>query len=270
MQSIDKPTDIDSFWEYSDPALSEARFRAALDSAEGDQRLELLTQIARTYSLRGRFDEAHALLDEVEGQLPNAGSKPRIRYLLERGRTLNSGGEKEKARPLFIEAWEVATAAQQDRLAVDAAHMVAITYAGTPDALTWNERGMALARASADGKARALVPAMLNNSAWDLHDMGRFAEALPLFEAAQAEWATRDKPQQLHVARWAVARCLRSLERYDEALAIQRALEAELAAAGRVDGYVSTEIAENLLALGQAAEAQAYFRRAADELGQGG
>ena len=48
--------DIDSFWEYSDPAASEARFRAALSSAQGDDRLELLTQIARTYSLRQRFD----------------------------------------------------------------------------------------------------------------------------------------------------------------------------------------------------------------------
>ena len=44
---------IDSLLDYSDPAGSEARFRAALDSADDGQRLELLTQIARTYSCAG-------------------------------------------------------------------------------------------------------------------------------------------------------------------------------------------------------------------------
>jgi hypothetical protein len=37
---------------------------------------------------------------------------------------------------------------------------------------------------------------MLNNSAWDLHDMERFADALPLFEEALAEWSmTKMRPR---------------------------------------------------------------------------
>ena len=39
---------IEALWEYQDPSLSEERFRLALKAAEGDYRLELLTQIART------------------------------------------------------------------------------------------------------------------------------------------------------------------------------------------------------------------------------
>src|SRR5262245_14743684 len=85
--------DIDSFWEYSDPAASEARFREALPSATADERLELLTQIARTQSLRGQMAEAHVTLDEIQPQLTQAGPRPRIRYGLERGRTYNSDGE---------------------------------------------------------------------------------------------------------------------------------------------------------------------------------
>jgi hypothetical protein len=84
--------DIEAFWEYSDPAGSAERFRAALASAAGDERLELLTQIARTYSLRKHFDEAHRLLDEVERELPGAGARAHVRYRLERGRTFNSAG----------------------------------------------------------------------------------------------------------------------------------------------------------------------------------
>lgn len=266
MQVSGNSPEIDSFWEYTDPALSEERFRAALVSAQGDERLELLTQIARTYSLRKRFDEAHEVLNEVARLLADAGSRPRIRLLLERGRAFNSAGEKEKAHALFVEAWEQASVASQEGLAVDAAHMVAITQSGTPDAIGWNQRGLAVARASKDPKARSLIPAMLNNAAWDLHDLGHFDEALPLFEEAQAEWIARGKPEQIRIAKWAVARCLRSLGRNQDALAIQRMLEAEHLAAGSVDGYVFEEIAENLAALGIPDEAKPYFGKAADEL----
>jgi len=250
MESSGNPIDIDSFWEYADPASSEERFRGLLNATQGNQRLELLTQIARTYGLRQRFAEAHEILNQVEGELAEAGPRARIRYLLERGRTHNSSGEVEKARAFFAEAWEGAQSARQEGLAVDAAHMVAITYSGSPEAIEWNQRGLELARRSEDPKATALIPAMLNNRAWDLHDMGRFAEALPIFEEALAVWRGRGKPKQILIAKWAVARCLRSLERHAEALAILRELETEHAALGSVEGNVVEEIAENLAALG--------------------
>ena len=266
MQASTNSIDIDSFWEYTNPAVSEDRFRTALTSAHGDERLELLTQIARTYGLRQRFSEAHDMLNQMEEQLTRAGPRPRVRYLLERGRTFNAGGDKEKARMLFVEAWEQAQTTHQEDLAVDAAHMVAITYAGTLDAIAWNQRGLVLARPSQSPKAHALIPAMLNNSAWDLHEMGRFRDALALFEEAKAEWVVRGKPEQIQVATWAVARCLRSLERYDEALTIQRALEADHMTTGSADGYVFEEIAENLAALGKLDEARPYFGKAVAEL----
>lgn len=260
--------DIETFWEYADPAASEARFRAALPSATGDEQLELLTQIARTYSLRGQFAEAHATLDRLQPQLAQAGPRPRIREGLERGRTFNSSGEKDLARAEFLRAWQVALAANESGLAVDAAHMLAIVNAGQAEALSWYQRGLTLARASTDPKAQGLIAALLNNAAWDLHDSGRPAEALPMFEQALAAWTARQRPRQIQIARWSVARCLRSLGRYAEALAQQQALEAEHRAAGDSDGYVLEEIAENLTALGRAVEAQPYFRRAAEALSQ--
>lgn len=260
--------DIDSFWEYTDPAASETRFRAALPPATNDERLELLTQIARTQGLRGQFAEAHATLDEIQPQLAQAGPRPQIRYGLERGRTFNSSGNKEMARGEFLQAWQRALATNEAGLAVDAAHMLAIAYSGTPEGQTWFQRGLTLARASTDPKAHGLLPALLNNAAWDLHDVGRFAEALPLFEQAWVEWTARQRPARIQIAHWSVARCLRSLRRYAEALSHQHALEAEHRAAGTSDGYVFEEIAENLTALNRAVEARPYFRLAADELGK--
>jgi tetratricopeptide (TPR) repeat protein len=190
-----------------------------------------------------------------------------VRYLLERGRTYNSGGDKERAKPLFVEAWEVASAGKLEGLAVDAAHMVPIVVGGAEGA-EWTRRGVELARRSTDAKARALLPALLNNHAWNLHDEGRHAEALPVFREAEDAWLATGRQPQGRIARWSVARCLRSLGRYDEALAIQRALEREWAAAGQSDGFVFEELAELLDATGRPEEARPYFRRAADELGK--
>jgi len=258
--------DIDSYWEYGNPAASEARFRNALPQAQGDERLELLTQIARTYSLRRDFAQAHALLDEIQPQLATAGPAPRVRYLLERGRTYNSAGDKARAKPLFVEAWEVAGAGRLDGLAVDAAHMVAIV--DRADSSLWTQRGIDLARLSADPKARALLPALLNNHAWNLFDGGKYEAALPVFRDAETAWLATGRQPQGRIARWSVARCLRALGRNDEALAIQRALEEEWRAAGAASGYVFEEIAELLVAVGQTAAAKPYFRLAADELGK--
>ncbi len=260
--------DIEALWEYHDPAASERRFREALEQAKGDDQLELLTQVARTHSLRGNFEQAHAQLDEIEPRLEHAGPRVHVRYQLERGRTFNSAGEVESARNLFGSAWELARAEDIEGLAVDAAHMVAITHGGSEQAIDWNRRGLEIARDSQDPKARALVPAMLNNSAWDLHDMGRFEEALPLFQEALDEWTARGKRQQIRIARWSLARCLRSLGRFEQALEIQRELETEHQTAGTVDGYVFEEVAELLSALGRPEEAQPYFQQAYDELSQ--
>ncbi len=262
MSATDDPSEIDALWEYEDPELSESQFRAAAERAKGDERLELVTQIARTHSLRGQFAEAHSVLDGIEKEIARAGSRARARYLLERGRTFNSAGESSQARTLFADAWELAEAHGLAGLAVDAAHMLAIVLSGTPEAIEWSERGLDLARKSADRKARALIPAMLNNAAWDLHKAQRYDEALALFREAQTEWEQQGRAAQIQVARWSVGRCLRSLMRFQEALSIQRGLEAEHAQAGTKDGYVFEEIAENLAALGNAAEAAPWFRRA--------
>lgn len=258
---------IDAFWEYSDPAASERRFRDALPGATADERLELLTQIARTNSLRRQFAEAHAVLDEVGQQLEHAGPAPRARYRLERGRTFNSAGDRASAAPLFREAWEIALAAKLDGLAVDAAHMLAIVEPADA-AADWTRRGIEIARSSVDPKAAALLPALLNNHAWNLYDARRFEESLVAFREAEAAWHATGRQPQGRIATWSVARALRALKRYDEALQLQRELEREWEAAGEADGYVLEEVAENLEALGRTREASEYFRRTERELGK--
>ena len=232
---------IVELWDFADPAKSEGRFRDALATASGDWRLELQTQITRTYSLRQRTADAHRLLDEIEPQLASAGLKPRLRYLLERGRTFNSAGDKAAARPLFAQAWELGRAGAEEDLAIDAAHMVAIVDGGEK-ALDWNRRGLAMAESARDPAARRWKASLLNNMGVELKDLGRYDEALGVFQRALGAYEERGDPRTIRIARWMIGNTLRLMGRHDEALAIQLALQRELKAAGEADPYVDEEL----------------------------
>jgi len=257
--------DIYSLWDYDQPAESEQRFRAALTTAAGDFRLELLTQIARTLGLRQRYAEAHQLLDEIEPQLRSAGPAPRLRYLLERGRTYRSAGEPATARPLFVSAWELGEKIGNEDLAIDALHMIAIVDGGERG-IEWNLKALPLARAARDPRARRWAASLLNNLGWESRKLGRHEQALQYFRESVVAYEARGELGTIRIARWQVARTLRDLGRHDEALTALYQLETELATAKLTDGYVFEEIAENLEAQGKSAAARPYFAKALQEL----
>lgn len=253
---------LDSLWDFDDAAASEARFRGRLASVGGDERLETLSQLARAQGLQGKFDDAHATLDEVERSIAAAGPRVRTRYLLERGRVLRSGGRPQDAIPIFSEAQQVAHEAGEVALMVDALHMLAITVTTAEEQMRWHVRGIAVASSSRDPAARRWLPSLRNNLGWTLFDAGRLADALAQFEQAAVERRDAGDDKRTRIADWAVARTLRALGRIDEALAIQRRLHDEWAHAGGADPHVDEEVAECLLALGRADEARPFLEAA--------
>ena len=232
---------IVELWNFTDPAGSELRFRGALAGARGDFGLELETQIARSYSLRKRFADAHAVLDALQPRLAGAGTRPRLRYLLERGRAFNSSGDKAAARPLFVQAWDLAKAAGEEYLAIDAAHMVAIVDGGE-QALRWNLMALPLAASARDTEARRWKAALLNNIGHELNVLGRHGEALGYLEQALEAYRERGDPGSVRIARWMVAHTLRLLGRKQEALVVQLELKEELDGEGAADPHVEEEI----------------------------
>ncbi len=257
---------IRTLWNFQDPAGTEAKFREILPAARasGDRAYlaELLSQIARTQGLQLRFDEADATLAEAETFLGDGMPRATVLCLLERGRVRNSSKRQGEAKPYFLKAWDEARAAGLGGLAVDAAHMMAI--ASMPDgSLEWNLRAIAYAEESPDPAAKAWLGSLYNNTGWDHHNAGRYEEALALFRRNQAfEEARKADSYDAGVARWTVARALRSLGRTEEALAMQEALRAAYEAAGTPDGYVFEEIGECLRALGRKEEARPHFAKA--------
>jgi tetratricopeptide (TPR) repeat protein len=268
-ETIQSGQGVDALWDFSNAAASEIRFREALDqfgqSGDRDLHGEILTQIARAEGLQKRFAEAHATLDAVEAELPDRSARVRARYLLERGRVINTSGDPERSRPLFVQAWQTARAAGDDYYAVDAAHMLAIVEPHDKQ-LRWFHRALELAVASDDERARNWCGALYNNAGWFYCETNHFKEALDMFEKGLAFRETQGEPGAIRIAKWTVARCLRSLGRVDEALTIQEALIKELEAAGETDGFVFEELGECLYALNREREARARFKAAYDVL----
>jgi len=257
--------DLHRLWDYHDPAGTESKFRAVLAKAEAldnqSYHAELLTQVARAQGLQRQFDEAHRTLDEADAMIDEDMDRARVRSLLERGRVFNSSGSADKAKPLFIKAWGLASGEGIDGLAVDAAHMVAAVESGD-EALKWNHKALDLANSSSDPDAQRWTGSLCNNIGWSHHSNGEYDKALIYFEQALQHRRAQGKADDIRIARWCIARCLRSLNRVEEALAVQRELEQQIAEIEDPDGYIYEELAECLQALGRTDEARAHFLRA--------
>lgn len=224
---------LDELWDFGDPVGSATRFRTARGFAEPITAAELTTQLARALVLSADFDAARAELDSITIDEPVV----TIRVALERGRLLNSSERPAEAVPYFSAALETAAGSGEDFLAADAAHMLAI--ADREHSARWTQRGLEIVDATADERTKRWAIALHNNRGWALHDDGHFAEALAEFELADTAAKAHGNQEQKHVAQWAIARCLRSLGRVDEALEIQERLLLEVPN----DTYVREEIA---------------------------
>jgi tetratricopeptide (TPR) repeat protein len=257
--------DLDGLWNYADPAATETRLRevlpVALASGNGEYVAELWTQIARTQSLRGRFDDAHGTLDRVEKTMRPEWKTAPVRALLERGRAFNSAGRKDEARPVFLRAWERSTASGLDEHACDAAHMLGIVETGEAG-IEWTAKALALAESSKHPKANRWVGSLCQNLGYALQERGEHEKALGVFRKGLAWSIERKRAAPARVFRWFIGKSQRLSGDIEGGLATQRALRAEAESEGTKDGFVSEEIAEGLVAQGKTAEAKPYFAEA--------
>ena len=252
--------DVREYWNFNDPVGSRERFEALLTTVEdSSKRFEIECQIVRTMSLQRQFDQAQAALDRLLKDLHEVDDRANAAYYLERGRTHRSAGEAESAEVAFLEAAKT----RDDDYRVDAYHMLALCTSDPSIAEAWNLKALDLSRSSSDFRAQRWRGSLLNNLGWTYHESGKPNLALPLFEEAVNLCEKEGDPERLRVARWAVARCLRSLGRLAEARAIQEEL-----AGLTEDGYVSEELGELGLAEGDPQRAAPHFAKAYKLLGE--
>jgi tetratricopeptide (TPR) repeat protein len=225
-------------WDFDDPSGSEARFRAAAATADAPDRLVLLTQVARALGLQGRYDDGHAVLDDLAVTDPEVAT----RVSLERGRLLRSAGAVDESVPHFEAAATSARRSHLEALHVDALHMLALV-APPGEALDRHHDALAVARASSSQEARDWDASLLNNIGMTHAEAEDWGAALAAFEDALEARRRIGDDARTRVARWMVGWALRNLGHREAALEVQTALKAELDAVGEEDPYVDEELA---------------------------
>ena len=265
---------FDAMWDYAQPDSTEIKFKEIIPLLAGtpettydaEYHVELLTQIARAQGMQGKFEEAGRTLETADSMLIANMKTGNIRYLLEKGRILNSSGKREASKPVFLEAYDFGKENALDYYTLDAAHMMGIVEPPERQ-LDWSLIAMEIAEASTDQRCKSWLGALYSNIGWTYHDLNEYEKALDLFQKGYKCRKTQNNDQATRIAKWSVARCLRSLEKHDEALNIQNELLQEFEEKQiEQDGYVFEELAELYLIKNNRYEAKKYFKLAYEYL----
>lgn len=257
-------------WDYSQPALSEERFRAAIVQAAPDDALILQTQVARTWGMRKDFAKAREILAALEPRLVQASPEAQVRWHLEMGRTWASPAHtpaqrtaqaKENAREHNTRAFELARDAKLDALAIDALHMMVMVDEAPAQQLEWNRKAIAYMEASTQPVSKRWAGSLYNNTGYALQEAGRFDDAIAMYRKSLAAYEAQGKAPDVRIAHWMIASTLRAQGKLADALAIQQRLEREWDAAGEPDAYVYEELEHLYRALGDEKAAQEYAAR---------
>lgn len=255
--------DFDKFWNYSDPGATEAIFQNIYNEQKGTASsaylAQLLSQLARAKGLQGNFEDGFNTIKLAEEFCKKDDILSSIRILLEKGRLYNSSGEKADSREFFWEAKELAIAEGYDLYAIDAVHMLGIVDPPEKQ-LEWNLIAIEMAEKTEDQRAKGWLGPLLNNTGWSYFDLGNYETAMELFNKS-LNWREQTKDELgIRIAKWTIARNLRALERYDEAISIQLELEKEIEAKELPkDGYVYEELGELYLVKGDFNVSKKYF-----------
>ncbi|MDP4200055.1 MAG: hypothetical protein Q8922_06440 [Bacteroidota bacterium] len=265
MMSQSKSTlpNFDTLWNYGDPGETERRFRELLPAAElshdAEYLAQLLTQIARCEGLQGKFEMGHATLDAAEQLISKHDLRlARARYLLERGRAYNSSNQRESALPLFHQAYDVASALNESRYAVDAVHMIAIAEVEPAIQLEWNLKAIALAEATNE---RGWLFALYNNVGETYLSLGEYDSAYDYFSRLAALQAERTGSPDMYTVKDR-AKAARLAGRMQESQTLMQPILDRLLTEGKDDGYIRQELAEALYSLGKGELAGPHYAMA--------
>lgn len=215
--------ELDALWLPGDPIASAERLAAAAAEPARSEvvRAELQTQRARALGLQGRIEEAEALLDSLEP----ANGVLEVRVLLERGRVRLAADRPAEAVPFLEAALRAARRDADIALAVETT--LALAEADRPHTEQWIEEGLADLAGTGDPRILRWGVVLHDLRGWARLDGGDAEAALVSFEDA-GEFAERyGTADQRFAAQWATGRALRELGRVDEALELQRRLQAE-------------------------------------------
>jgi tetratricopeptide (TPR) repeat protein len=267
-------SDFDLLWNPLNLPASEAALRARFLATSGQPNsdtsanIEVLSLIARAESAQNRLSEAKATLLQAQNLL--AQEKPhrisaKIRWLLECGRISILEKTPSQARIAFSEAFTLASNSGEDYLAVEVAQMIA-TVEPQKTQQEWIMRAIGIAEISPQMEAKRWLGSLYTSLGWKLYDLRQFEKSLETFQKSLSHLKVHGSVREIFLAKWSAGKVLRTMNRTEEALAIQKGLLSELGIGGAKDGRLFEELAECLHTFKRESEAEIYFDLAYREL----
>lgn len=260
--------DYDGYWNSEDLMGTEIRIRElSLTSPEA------LTQLARVQALQGNLPAARVTIDEARKAIFESGKpidkRAELRWNLEQGRILCLTMTPAKALNFFTSAWLLAQDLGEVYFSIDAALMLSIIR---PPKFQneWLHKAIEIAETAQIPQAKMWLAQLYTMDGWHSFDFRQYDKALSSFEKALEKSSGQNSDGKTYVIEWCVGRALRALNRSEEALKIQKALQTKMSATGRANGHVVLEIAENMQVMGNTEEAKQYFEQAYNELSTDG
>lgn len=267
--------DVDGFWDSDDLVKTENLIREKLPAEnlpEGPQwnpaSIEMLTLLARVQALQGKLSDAGGTLIQVRELLTKNGAnktRAEVRFFLEQGRYFGLSMNPPQSILYSTQAWELAASLGDIFFAIEAAVMLSISQPPKYQN-QWLLKALEISEKSDDALGKLWLPQLYVMEGWHSFDFRKFDGAYESFNKALAQHQTAKDATRLLGIKWSIGRALRAMNRLDEALVLQRELLTELNAAGKTNGYVVLEIAENLQLMKKPEEAKANFEAAYKEL----
>ncbi|MGF1732253.1 hypothetical protein [Photobacterium kasasachensis] len=151
--------DFMALWDYANPERTENTFKALLNLAANSQdktyMSELLSQIARTYVMRGKHEEAEFYLGQSYLYLSDSEPRAEANYLREKARLLVDKGRQQEAVKHLTSSWQIARDNRYDLLAIETALEL---HDLLPDGgQNWHLRAKQLAEKTSDVTARQWI-----------------------------------------------------------------------------------------------------------------
>jgi tetratricopeptide (TPR) repeat protein len=267
-------SDFDLLWNPLNLPASEAalraRFLATSNQPDSDRssNIEILSLIARAESAQSRLSEAKATLQQAQRLLAEETPlriSAKIRWLLESGRISILDKTPSQARIAFSEAFTLATNSGEDYLAVEVAQMIA-TVEPQKTQQEWILRAISIAEVSPQMEAKRWLGSLYTSLGWKLYDLRQYEKSLETFQKSLSHLKIHGSDREIFLAKWSAGKVLRTMNRTEEALAIQKSLLSELGIGGAKDGRLFEELAECLHTLKRESEAEIYFDLAYREL----
>lgn len=202
--------------------------------------LQILSQIALTQAMQGKFEMAHKTLDETKPMFASTDYVAKTRILLERGRIFHQAHDLNSALPYFKKSYLIAKRHKIDFHTANAAHMIAIIIiSGNKNKIKWNKIAINLASKTKDSRAHAWLGPLYNNLAQSYLEDKQYKKA---FIAFKKSLKISEKRGDLLIAlgvKCALAKTLRFLNSPDEGQRILATLLEEL------DAYSKKKVIPN-------------------------